>query len=135
DNSLKWKSDFGLIEYMKQDDVVPRVTETADSVENGSGVGQKVGENHHHGAVADHRGDAVQVGADIGHAGRFRAGEQGEQVAELGALAASGERIADFFVEGDDSDRVLLLDHQVRDRRGEANGVFELVECLAVGVA
>ena len=55
--------------------------------------------------------------------------------AELRPLALGREALADLPVERDQADRVLLVDHQVAERRGEADRVLELGQLLAIGVA
>ena len=41
----------------------------------------------------------------------------------------------DLLVEGDQADRVLLVDHQVAQGRRQADAVLELRQLLAVSVA
>ena len=54
--------------------------------------------------------------------------------AEVRPFAARRQAGLDVRVEGDQADRVLLTDHQVAERRGEADGVIELGQLLAIGV-
>ena len=54
---------------------------------------------------------------------------------KLGSLAPRRQALANLLVEGDQADRVLLVDHQVAERRGQADRVLELGQFLAIGVA
>ena len=47
-------------------------------------------------------------------------------------LLLGGKHVANLLVERDQADRVLLMDHQVAERRGQADGVVELRQLLAV---
>ena len=40
--------------------------------------------------------------------------------------------VADLLIERDQADRVLLMDHQVAERRGQADRVVELRQFLAI---
>ena len=50
-------------------------------------------------------------------------------------LRLGRQAVADLLVEGHQPDRVLLVDHQVAQRGGQADRVVELGQLLAVGVA
>ena len=112
-----------------------REPEPVERLQDRLGVAQQVAEDHDQAAVADHAGDLVQAGLDVGLARRLELGQQREDVAELRPLAPRRQALADLLVEGDQADRVLLVDHQVAERRGQADAVLELGQLLAVGVA
>ena len=42
---------------------------------------------------------------------------------------------ADFFVERNQADRVLLLDHQITKRGSQADGILKLCQFLPVSIA
>src|SRR5208337_3674384 len=134
EHALEGKHGLGLVENMKDDDVVTREPEAVESPQNRLGVGQQVTEDHDQAAVADHAGDLVQAGFDIGLAGGLEPGKQGQNVAELRALAPRREALTNLLVERDQANRVLLVDHQVAERSRQADAVLELGQLLAVGV-
>ena len=68
-------------------------------------------------------------------AGRLELGKQRQDIAELRPLAPRRQALANLLVERDQADRVLLVDHQVAERRRQADAVLELGQLLAVSVA
>jgi hypothetical protein len=61
--------------------------------------------------------------------------QQREHVAQLRPRLDFGARLSRSLVERDQPHRVLLVDHQVAQRRGQADRVVELGQLLAVRVA
>ena len=85
--------------------------------------------------MPQHGGDLRQAVGDVGLAGRLQLGQQRKHVADLRAFALGRQAFANLFVEGDQADRVLLVDHQPAERGGQADAVFELGQFLAKRVA
>ena len=50
-------------------------------------------------------------------------------------LRSRRQALANFLVERDQADRILLMDHQVAQGRGQADAVVELGQLLAIRVA
>ena len=59
----------------------------------------------------------------------------GEHISQLRPLRARRQAVANPLVECNQPHRVLLVDHQVAQRRGQANRVLELRQLLPVRVA
>ena len=65
----------------------------------------------------------------------LQVGQQRQHVAQLGPPRFGRQAVADLLVERHHPHRVLLVDHQVAECRGEADRVFELRQLLPIGVA
>ena len=77
----------------------------------------------------------MQALVDVRLARRLQPGQKRQDVAELRPLAPRRQALAHLLVEGDQADRVLLVDHQVAEGRRQADAVLELRQLLAVSVA
>ena len=86
--------------------------------------------------MPEHGGDLHQALGDVGLARRLQLGQQRQHVARFASASTLGRQaLANLLVERDQPDRVLLMDHQVAQRRGQADAVFELRQLLAIRVA
>ena len=66
EHALEGEQGLGLVENMKDDDVVPGEPQPVEALQDRLGVAQQVAEEHDQAAVPDHAGDLVQAGFDIG---------------------------------------------------------------------
>ncbi len=134
EHSLEGEHGLGLVEDMKDDDVVTGKPKAMQGSQHRCGVRQEVAENHDQAAMPHHAGDLMQARFDVGFAGRLELGEQREDIAKLRPLAPRRQALADLLIEGDQADRVLLVDHQIAERGRKTDAVLEFGELLTIGV-
>ena len=135
DQALEREMHLGLVEDVEQDDLVAAVAQVVQALQHRLRVGQQVAEEHDQALAADHGRQLVQARGHVG----LRRSASGWPAATGCCRAACrllrGGRLAWMLrVERDQADRVLLVDHQVAQRRRQADGVLELGQLLAVGV-
>ena len=84
--------------------------------------------------MTNHRGDPGQVRTNLGQTLGLRPSQKRQHAGQLSPLAAGRQTGPNLFVKGDQPHRVLLVDHQVPQRRGQADAVVELGQLLAIRV-
>ena len=134
DHPPKRKRRLGLVKHVEHDHVVAGMTQLLQPANHLVGISQQVAEDHQQAAVTYHRGDPGQVRTDLGQTPGLRTSQQSQHVGQLGPLAPSRQAGTDRLVKSDQTHRVLLVDHQVPQRRGQANAVVELGQLLAMRV-
>ena len=86
--------------------------------------------------MPDHPRHLMEALGDRRLARRFQARPAAERILpSCVRLLLGGEALPDLLVERHQADRVLLVDHQVAEGRGQADAIFELGQLLAVGVS
>ena len=85
--------------------------------------------------MAEHGGKLHQAVGDVGAALGLQVGQERQHVAQVAPPGARPQAAANLLIEGDQPHRVLLVDHQVTEGGRQADGVIELGQLLAIGVA
>ena len=85
--------------------------------------------------MPQHRRDLNQAVRHVGLARRLQSRQMRQDVAQVSPFRTGSQALAHPLVKRDQADRVLLVDHQVAERGGQADGIVELGQVLAIGVA
>ena len=114
--------------HVQQDHLVLLVTEVMQGLEHLLRVVEQVGDDDDQPATVYPFGYVVEDGCKCGLVAGFRLVKLLKDRPQVPAAAARGNITADRGVERYESDRVLLVDHQVCQRRRQALGVLKLAE-------
>ena len=117
---------------MEQDHIVPSVTQAAQGLQHRLDVAQQIAEDHHQTAVSQHGGNLRQAVSDIRLSGGTQTRKLREHVSQLRAFGARGQAGADLGVEGNQAHGILLVNHQVTQRRRQTDPIVELGQLLLV---
>ncbi len=89
----KGNSRLGLVQDVKDDQVVPGEPEPVKRPEDRFRVAQQVAEEHDQAAMPEHAGDLVQTRLELGRSLGLELGQERKDVAELRTLAARREAL------------------------------------------
>src|SRR5262249_48422256 len=134
DHPLEGELRLRLVQDVEYDQIMAGESQPVDRPEDRFGLAEQVAEDHDQAAVPEHARDLVQARLDLGGPLRPEPRQQRQDVAQLRTLATRRQALRDLLVEGDQPDRVLLVDHQVAQRRRQADAVLELGQFLPVSI-
>ncbi len=120
--------EFVIGHDLHDEDFVAFVAEVVEGLHEGVGVVEEVGDEDDHLAAVEAFGDFVEDGADGGvelGGDFFEGAGDGE---EVGGGGAGGDEVAEFLVEGDEADGVLLVENEVAEAHGDELCVAEFGE-------
>ena len=80
--------------------------------------------------MLDHGREILQVAGNLGGTGGLQFRQNRQDVSQLGPLAAGRQTVPDFFVEGHQTDGILLVNHEVGQSGRETDAVVEFGQLL-----
>ena len=84
--------------------------------------------------MPNHRRDAFQIRRNVGLSCRFGFGQQSKNIAQLTSLAACRKTGVQLLRKSHQADGILLMNHQVTQRRRQTDAVVKLGQFLPIGV-
>src|SRR5262249_44591355 len=121
---IERKLELVAIPDLENEDLVMRVAEVRESFEQRCDIAETIRKNDQESASMEFWNEIVEDGAELRLAAGLGALQLVDQDAQMTHTRTRRDVFSNLRVEGDHADAVLLADHQVREARGEARGVF-----------
>lgn len=122
---LEGEIDLGGIEDLHHDQFMAAIAQEAEGFFNLVKIIEEIGEDQHEAAVGEFLGKLLKDFAGMGFARARLLRKLLGDLFPLQRRIAGAEVAAEIIVENAEADGVLLLDGQIRQRRGDGGGVIE----------